>query len=152
MNVGRTDLSAAARARLEEAGLLLRTDGGRLQGACYFGHIALECALKLRLLAAARAQDLNDLRRLQGALADSLFCTARGHDLARLAQAAGLMRFLQAGGRTALLDGPIWRRITKTDRPYSLRYGHERPARRQSQEEVDLAGQIVELLLEGVRL
>lgn len=75
----RNDLQAIARARLQEARLLL--DGGAFAGAYYLTGLAIECALKACIARATEAFEFPDFRRAQ----DSW-----NHDLSKLLNAAGL--------------------------------------------------------------
>lgn len=149
MNVRRDHLKQAALARLESARHLLQVDGGRLQAACYLSHIAVECALKLRLLDRQRAATVEDFERKAGKDAfETFFRGRRGHSLAALAEAASLPGLLAARRRAHILEARAWNRVRHSDRPYSLRYAYETPSRPQAEEELSVAEDIVRMILE----
>jgi len=150
VNASRAHFRAAARHRLEEAVVLLTLNGGRPQVAAYLGHVSMECALKLRMLVAANARDVTRFRELQGELADQMFHGSVGHNIASLAHHARLTGFLTARRQTVLLGGPVWRRVCGERRPYSLRYGVERPSAVQARDEIELIQTIVGLILEEI--
>lgn len=140
-------LRRAARDHLAAATQALGESGGIPGSAAYLGHVATECNLKVRLLRWYRKPRVG---AMQTALGDELFSllfhSKDGHNLAVLAEHAGLQRLLEAERRTELLRGKVWSRMSHGDRPYSLRYGTERLARGAAGEELDVARDIDQIV------
>jgi hypothetical protein len=115
----------------------------------YLSHVALECALKHRILVRQKgATHVGDLRRyLPKEDFEALFSGTTGHDLHRLEQTAGLRRCLVASGNEALLKGRDWRNMGG-QRPYSLRYGTEAVTVQHARDEVVLAAKLADLILQ----
>jgi len=113
----------------------------------YLSHVALECALKRRILIKNGAKHVEDLRQyLPPKEFESLFSGAVGHDLHRLERTAALRRYLTALGSESLLDGAGWRSMGG-DRPYSLRYGLESVAAQDAKDQVQFAAELAEFIL-----
>jgi len=88
--------------------------------AVYLSHVALECALKRRILIINRAAHVNDLKRLVAQEDfDRLFSGTTGHNLHSLERTAALRRYLTASGNESLLAHRAWRNMGR-ERPYSL--------------------------------
>ena len=116
--------------------------------AAYLAHVALECALKYRILVRNKAKHIEELRRrLPRSVFDGLFSGISGHDLHHLERTAGLARFLTAIGSESLLDREEWR-LMGGDRPYSLRYGCEKVPVSHASRQVEFAGQLASLILQ----
>jgi hypothetical protein len=114
--------------------------------AVYLSHVALECALKRRILIINRAAHVNDLKRyLIREDFDRLFSGTTGHNLHRLEKTAGLRRYLTASGHEALLAHRAWGNMGR-ERPYSLRYGFETVTLHNAKEEVQFAGRLVDFV------
>src|SRR5262245_31927737 len=95
MNLRADILQKAARMRADVAQSLLPQSGGDPQVASYLIHVALECALKARLLRAAGMNTLHELANtMKGDDLRELFFGRTGHQLTRLAAKAGLQRLL----------------------------------------------------------
>lgn len=124
--------------------MLLGAAAGKPQAAAYVLHVAVECALKVRLLSSNRQRSLAGLRTVMRDEAFStLFFGKSGHDLSELARIVALERLLRAARNHQLLRRAAWRRMSASDRPYSLRYGVERIARDQALEELEVARAII---------
>ena len=107
INANRDQLRHSAQTKEEAANELLR--GNRLHPvpAVYLSHVALECALKRRILLKNGVRHIDDLKRLlPGTAFDALFRGARGHDLHHLAGTAHLRKYLAVTGNRSLLDQP----------------------------------------------
>mgnify|MGYP005822863679 CR=1 FL=1 len=102
MSQDRTTFLELAQSRLDEARLLLAN--GFSSGAYYLSGYAIECALKARIAAQFRANEIPDRR-----LVDRVHV----HDLSKLLSLAGLEDELEAEMETdqGLREG--WRTITK---------------------------------------
>ena len=117
--------------------------------AVYLAHVALECALKLRILRKNKAHHTDDLKRLlPGSTFDGLFTGSRGHALHHLARTASVAQFLEAQGKSALLKKREWQRMAG-ERPYSLRYGIERVTLAEAKSQVRFGEQLTDLILKG---
>ena len=150
MNVRRKNFLEAAQMRLLEARFLLGKDGGHLQAACYLAHVALECALKARLLAMAGVWDVDAFIRRRGMAAENIFRGANGHNLEFLAYHARLRVLLEARQKRGALRTPAWQALSHERRPYSLRYGHEKPERSEAISQIAFAGDMVGIVLTEV--
>jgi len=141
------DFKRAAASFLEGAGEAL--ERRRVQLGCYLVHVGLECLLKARFLACARARDLAAVeRRLPRDDFEGLFRGKSGHNLQVLAEKASLRRFLEGQPQPAgtLLTSTAWRRLCGADRPYSVRYHWERIADREALEELTLGRELEKLI------
>jgi hypothetical protein len=117
--------------------------------AVYLCHVALECALKLRILVKNNATHVEDLKRfLQKEDFESLFYGKSGHDLHHLERTAGLRRYLVASGRESLLEDGGWAKMGGA-RPYSLRYGVENVQADEAAEQVRFAVKLTDIVLQG---
>jgi hypothetical protein len=111
--------------------------------AAYFAHVALEAALKARMLLVCGAETEAEFEKRGNNVA--LLRSGTAHNLARLAQSAGLRRLLDATGRAPLIEDGVWARMCADDRPYSLRYGTERIDANSAEKEVVRSTILVEL-------
>jgi hypothetical protein len=116
--------------------------------AVYLAHVALECALKRRILIKNNVKHLNELKRyLPEKEFEALFSGTRGHDLHHLEQTAGLRRYLVATNNEALLREREWRSMGG-QRPYSLRYGTETMRTAAATCQVRFAAKLADLILQ----
>lgn len=112
----------AANARIAAAEQLLQGDTeDRAQIAMYLIQVALECALKARLVQAAELAHRNLEDFLGREAYRDYFRSARGHDLNTLASEACLARALSAEGQLDLLQAHSFGELAGP--PYPLRYG-----------------------------
>lgn len=148
MNVNRDQLRHSARTKMDAANALVSGRQSHPTPAVYLSHVALECALKRRILIINRATHVNDLRRyLSQVDFDRLFSGTTGHNLHRLEGTAALRRYLTASGNESLLAHRAWRKMGR-ERPYSLRYGFETVTLHNAKDEVKLAGRLADLILQ----
>jgi HEPN domain-containing protein len=150
IDVTRKQLAKAARQRIEAAGHFVPRSNESLiprpAVAAYLAHVGMECLLKAWLLLKNNADDTHQLRaRLPEQEADELF-SAKGHNLAALAEKASLKRHLVAENEPGLMDLAAWTRLANPPRPYNLRYGVLNLALDQAQEEVELALTVLRLV------
>jgi hypothetical protein len=149
VNANRDQLRHSARTKKDAAKALLKDKQPHPVPAVYLSHVALECALKRRILIKNGATHIDDLRRyLPQEDFTALFSGATGHDLHRLEQTAGLRSYLAAHGRDSLLADEQWRKMGG-QRPYSLRYGSETVTAHEAREQVQFAGTLADLMLQG---
>ncbi|MBI2893934.1 MAG: hypothetical protein HYY06_10310 [Deltaproteobacteria bacterium] len=118
--------------------------------AAYLAHVALECALKARLLSRDGYASAEALAEKQPRVHAALFRSTQGHDLAALAGYLRLNAFVETQGKP-WLDDDCWKRMASSQRPYSLRYGAEPVAQASTQEEINRASALVEVLLQGLK-
>jgi hypothetical protein len=148
VNVNRDQLNRSARTKMEAAKALVSGRQSHPTPAVYLSHVALECALKRRILIINKAAHVNDLKRyLRQDDFDKLFSGTTGHNLQRLEGTAGLRRYLTALGDEHILAHRAWRNMGR-ERPYSLRYGFETVALHNAKDEVQFAGRLVDLILQ----
>jgi len=148
VNANRDQLCHSARTKIDAANALVSGGQSHPTPAVYLAHVALECALKRRILIKNKAVHVNDLKRYlsQGDF-DRLFSGTTGHNLDCLERTAGLRRYLTASGNESLLKHRAWRKMGG-ERPYSLRYGFETIALCNAKEEIRFAGNLVALILQ----
>lgn len=97
VNYRRAHFRDAAQARRDSARQLLSEGAQRPQAACYLAHIALECAMKLRILVKYGAHTVEEFERRAGQdLTSRIFHSSTGHSLAELEKASGLAALLTA--------------------------------------------------------
>jgi hypothetical protein len=97
------------------------------------------------------ATSVEEFRRKQGnQLADSVFSGARGHDLAYLADRASLDRLLVATSSAGRPDRASWTYLSTSERAYGLRYGVDHPPTTLSRKVVQVAKDLVDVLLKEV--
>lgn len=150
IDVTRKQLAKAARQRIEAAEQFVPRPNESLIArpavAAYLAHVGMECLLKAWLLLKNRADDTHQLRtRLPEHEADELF-SARGHNLAVLAEKVSLRRHLVAENEPGLMDRAAWIRLAHPPRPYNLRYGVLNLGLEHAKEEVELALTILRLI------
>jgi hypothetical protein len=147
LNVNREQLKKSAETKSRAAVQLNAGNRKHPTPAVYLAHVALECALKRRILIANKARHVDDLkRRLDPATVDDLFSGKRGHDLHHLQETASLKRYLEASGEKSLLSQPEWHAFGN-DRPYSLRYGSEVVSAGDAEAQVKFAANLTDLML-----
>jgi len=147
INANRDQLRHSAQTKKDAASELMR--GNRLHPvpAVYLSHVALECALKRRILLKNGVKHIDDLKRLlPGTIVDALFRGTKGHDLHHLAGTAHLRKYLAVYGNRSLLDQPEWQTMAG-DRPYSLRYGIETVETGEAKKQVQFAISLADLIL-----
>lgn len=145
-------LFTAARQRLAAARQVIDSASSpKPQDACYLVHVAIECALKRRILQLnPRAQRISHLKPLLGDnLYQRLFASKEGHNLSLLIEKSSARRLLQAKRQERLLVGSIWTRMCDTERPYSLRYGTESISCSDADDSLSLGEVLIDLVLEG---
>jgi HEPN domain-containing protein len=118
--------------------------------AAYLAHVALECALKARLLYRGGFASAEELKKKHPRVHAKLFHSARGHDIPELAGELRLESFVALNGKT-LANDACWKRLCSSERPYALRYGAQQLREEEATEEVDRASDLAEQLLSGVR-
>ncbi|MCG8556719.1 MAG: hypothetical protein MJD61_15745 [Proteobacteria bacterium] len=117
--------------------------------AAYLAHVALECAIKARLLYRAGCADGEDLKKKQPKVYDALFRRRQGHELARLAEEVRLSKLMKVEGKQ-WVDDDCWKRLTTSERPYSLRYGAENIGASAAGAEVARSKELADVLLSGI--
>jgi len=137
----------AARMHLRGALAASKHNGGEPRVSSYLAHIAVECAIKYRILRNLGRTRTADVASLLGDRFRSIFSSRDGHDLTKLSQHASLQRLLDADNKANLLDSDDWKRMIHADRPYSLRYGTEAIATQTSNSEIVLVTSLLETLL-----
>lgn len=145
-------LSTAARQRLDAARQVIDiAQAPKPQDACYLVHVAIECALKWRILQLyPGARRISQLKPLLGDdLYQQLFASKEGHNLSLLIEKSAVKRLLQAKRQEVLLAGPVWSKMCGRDRPYSLRYGTETVSRSAANDSLTLGNELIGLVLEG---
>lgn len=147
----------AGRGHLHGARCILRKDGPSPTpvpalapaSASYLAHVALECALKARILEQGGCTSVEELQKKHPKVHGPLFTTKQGHDLERLAKELGVDRVLATMGKQ-WWDDDCWKRLSSSKRPYSLRYGTEEVDDASVTEEVERCTEILEVLLAGL--
>jgi hypothetical protein len=148
VNANRDQLRRSAQTKRDAANALVSGNQSHPVPAVYLSHVALECALKRRILIKNRAVHVEELRRyLPDGEFETLFSGAAGHDLHRLERTAALRRYLTASGNESLLDDRGWRSMGG-QRPYSLRYGIEAVTAHDAKDEVQFATKLADLILQ----
>ena len=148
VNVNRDQLRHSAQTKKDAANALIGAEQPHPTPAVYLSHVALECALKRRILIKNRATSTDDLKRcLPEKALEALFRGHTGHDLHRLGDTASLRRYLVASGDESLLQRREWRDMGG-QRPYSLRYGIERVSPSRAADQVRFAVNLVEVVLQ----
>ncbi|MEW6667616.1 MAG: hypothetical protein AB1512_20605 [Thermodesulfobacteriota bacterium] len=148
LNANREQLRHSAQTKKDAANALVGYRQPHSAPAVYLSHVALECALKCRILIKNKARDIDDLKKyLPKETFDALFRGPTGHDLHHLEQTAALRRYLEASGHKTLLQKREWRDMGG-QRPYSLRYGVETVSADNAAEQVRFAAILVDLVLQ----
>jgi hypothetical protein len=144
----REQLRHSAQTKKDAASALANGSHPHPVPAVYLSHVALECALKRRILIKNKATHIGELKRyLPEREFESLFSGATGHDLHRLEQTAALRRYLTASGNESLLNDAVWHSMGG-QRPYSLRYGLETVTAQSAKDQVQFAAKLAELILQ----
>ncbi|HOW51400.1 MAG TPA: hypothetical protein PLV42_05065 [bacterium] len=120
-----------------------------LSSSTYLAHLALECAIKARLLHKQGVNSVDDLEKKHPKIHTALFRGKKGHDIQKLSTDVDLQGILKNEGRPLQKDA-CWTRIISSTRPYSLRYGTETLQRAEASEEISRISGILELLLSGL--
>jgi hypothetical protein len=118
--------------------------------AAYLAHVALECAIKARILCRGNCYDTEDLKKKQPKVFQALFASKQGHDLEMLAAKIRLEEVLKTEGQ-AWRDDLCWRRMSSPDRPYTLRYGAERIREAEAREDVTRTRDLLGVLCNGIK-
>ncbi len=148
VNTTRDEFRHSAQTKKDAATALMSNTLAHPVPAVYLSHVALECALKLRILIKNGAKHLDDLRRyLPENDFEALFSGTTGHDLHHLEKTAGLRRYLTATGNESLLMDTEWRSMGGK-RPYSLRYGTEKVPATDARKQVRFAARLADLILQ----
>ena len=147
LNADRNQLRHSAQTKKDAAKALLTDKQSHPMPAAYLSHVALECALKRRILINNKVSSLKGLERMMPKQTfESLFSGSTGHDLHHLERTANLQRFLTASGNESLLKETSWRSMGG-NRPYSLRYGVEVLDTKSVKELVNIASKLTDLML-----
>lgn len=155
-----TRFKMAARGHLHAASCVFETEQGQQRkpetrpatvpaSAVYLAHVALECAIKARLLERNGCASVKDLERKDPKAFKVLFRSTKGHDLPVLAKKIRLENFVKTYGKEWSED-TCWERLSHSDRPYSLRYGAEEIAETEAQEDVARSRELADVLLSGI--
>jgi hypothetical protein len=118
--------------------------------ASYLVHVALECALKARILEKGGCDSVEELTKKHPKVYGPLFTTKQGHDLDKLAKDLGVDRLLATLGK-GWREDECWKRLSSSNRPYSLRYGTEDLDDAAVAEDVERCAELLEVLLSGLR-
>jgi hypothetical protein len=111
----------------------------------------LECLLKARILFRGGFEDVDKLREKQAGVYSALFTSAKGHAVESLAQHLRLKELLNLDGKGAP-QADIWKRLSRSGRPYSLRYGSEHLSLQDAAAEVAEVDSMHAPLLAGLKL
>ena len=150
LNVNRDQFRHSAQTKTAAARALVADRQTHFVPAIYLSHVALECALKLRILLKNSAQHVERLSHLLPKKEfDALFNGRTGHDLHYLGNTACLRRYLIAHGSEHLLDSQEWKAMAG-DRPFSVRYGTENIPARTARSQVQFSAQLAALILHEV--
>lgn len=126
INASQDNLKHSAQTKKVAADALIRDRNKHPSTAAYLLHVSLECAMKRRILIRNKVKSTAILKeRLSPEVFESLFSGVTGHDLHHLAKTVSLRRYLEAHGKSTLLDNREWHKMC-APRPYSLRYGIEK--------------------------
>lgn len=117
--------------------------------AAYLAQVALECAMKARLLFRGNFPSAERLSLKHPKVYEELFRSRKGHDVNRLATELRLKGLLETQG-SPLANDACWNRVCSSERPYSLRYGAEHLSSVEAREDVDRASSVVEALFAGI--
>jgi hypothetical protein len=148
VNTTRDQFRHSAHTKKDAARALMNGAHTHPTPAVYLAHVALECALKLRILIQNRAKRLIELKRLlRDKEFEALFSGTTGHNLHHLEQTAGLRRYLAARDHESLLTKTEWHSMGG-QRPYSLRYGTETITATIARGQVQFAAELADLILQ----
>lgn len=147
VNANRNHFRHSARTKREAATALISGARCHPVPALYLSHVALECALKHRILVKNGATHVDDLKRkMTDEAFKALFSGAKGHDLHHLERTSALRRYLASIGQESLLDATEWRDMGG-QRPYSLRYGTETVTAREAESQIKFAATLADLIV-----
>lgn len=148
LNVNRNQFRHSAQTKATAASTLISGNQTHFVPAVYLSHVALECALKRRILIRNNANHIEDLRRqLPPETFEALFNGSTGHDLHHLARTAALGRYLAATGKGSLLERDEWGEMGGR-RPFSVRYGVEAVAADKAKDQVMFSAELAGLMLQ----
>ena len=148
LNVNRDQFRQSAQTKTTAARALISGNQTHFVPAVYLSHVALECALKRRILIKSNAKHIEDLRGLlPPETFEALFNGTTGHDLQHLARTAALHRYLTASGNHSLLERDEWRKMGG-QRPFSVRYGVEAVAADKAKDQVNFSTELANLMLQ----
>lgn len=122
------------------------------QVCVYLVHVALECALKARIVRKSGCRsprEIRDTGKIPEADFNRLFKGTDGHRISELANYSNLKRLLAAADAT--LNAPTWQRICHPQRPYSARYGSEDPSVAIAAAELEVGIHIVGIVNEDLQ-
>jgi hypothetical protein len=119
--------------------------------AAYLATVSLECLLKARILFRGGVESDALLKDKAKPVYNALFTSAKGHAVESLARELRLEELLKLEGKTAP-DPDIWKRLSHSGRPYSLRYGAEQLSAEDATAEVAAVEQLHAPLLAGLKL
>jgi hypothetical protein len=149
LNINRNQFRHSAQTKTTAAGALVSGNQTHFVPAVYLCHVALECALKHRILTKNNAKHIEDLsHRLNPEDFDKLFNGSTGHDLHHLAETAALRRYLVARGHHSLLERGEWRKMGQRPRPFSVRYGVEAVTAGNAKSQVQFSIELTNLMLQ----
>lgn len=144
-------LKSAATKRLQGAKRLLETSPVP-QLVVYLLHVALECALKARIVRRAGCRSVHDLREKKLMPEHDfarIFRGTDGHRLGELSKIAQLAQLLAAND--VEVENAVWQRMCHDLRPYSARYGSENPSVAIAKAEFTVGETLVTLLEENTK-
>jgi hypothetical protein len=148
LNVNRDQFRHSAQTKTIAARALVSGNQAHFVPAVYLSHVALECALKRRILIKNNVKHIEDLRRhLPRETFEALFNGSTGHNLHHLAQTATLRRYLTASGNHSLLERDEWGKMGG-ERPFSVRYGVEAIPADKAKDQVDFSTKLANLMLQ----
>jgi hypothetical protein len=148
LNVNRDQFRHSAQTKTIAAHALVSGRAAHFVPAVYLSHVALECALKRRILIQQKATHIEELRRrLPREEFEALFNGSTGHDLHHLAQTASLRRYLTASGNHSLLERDEWGKMGGR-RPFSIRYGFETVPADKARDQVQFSTKLANLMLQ----
>ena len=128
----RNQFCKSARNKITAAGILCNDDKKLPTEAAYLCMVALECAIKRRILSKNNFKCSEDIPNDHNF--SKLFNTSLGHNIEVLANKTKI---------NLRIDGKIRQRVFNSLRPYSLRYGSEQVSLKHGKEEYLYAEQIV---------
>jgi len=150
----------AGQAHLHGARALLASAPGASKGgerppallpssATYLAQVALECAIKARILWRYGFDSAAKLKSAQPTVHERLFKSKHGHNITELAAELRLKEVVAAEGK-ALADDACWRRLCSSERPYTLRYGAADLDEADAREDIDRVASVTEALFAGL--
>jgi hypothetical protein len=107
--------------------------------------------LKARILFRGGFESVAKLRESHESVYSALFTSAKGHAVESLAQYLRLEQLLKAEGKSPP-EAIVWKRLSRSGRPYTLRYGSEQLSAEEAAAEVAEVDSLHAPLLAGLRL